>query len=155
MLFLVNVKNIIDDVILMMQKAPWYVYLLLILVVLLLLIVMPLWRYSKRKQAVVHAMESASFTDDLDVKIFVRLNRQLIAENQIESVLTNVRGYIASLQYENLQTEIIHLSSRFHAEQQNISMGLKDINDSITMNQIKLSLLEMLEKLLDKALHND
>ena len=86
---------------------------------------MPLWKYAKKKNKVVSAIESKQFANDVDLKIFVRLNQQLLAKDNVENVLSNLESYAESMEDTEILKNVIHLSSRYFAEKKEISMGIE------------------------------
>ena len=143
-----QLSKIIDDAIRLLDEAPWYVYFIVVIVIVLLLLIKPILNHRKKINTVNNLSENPQNAKLIDRNIFVRVNQKNISKNKIEEVIKNIENFAISINDERLSSQIVHLSSRFKEEQNLFNTGRKDLANTIEMNRIKYSLIEILNETL-------
>lgn len=149
-IILLNAASLLDDLIKLLDDAPWYVYLLLVLAIVLILLAKPFLKERKNMQQTMQiiAGETVVANKTIDPLSLVKWNRSLLANGDTKKVLSNLETYAELDNNTPLKTELAHLNARFVRDKKLLDTGQKDIKDNIELNRINHRLLKILEELM-------
>lgn len=145
MYILLLINKIIERIVKLLDEAPWYTYGILVLIILLLLLVKPFFDLKRKKSEIKRILESNQGNfESIDLRLFVRENLRMVAKNKISIVINNIEKLALGINDDDLYKQVIHLASRFEEENEKRLSGQIDLSNTIEINRLKASLIEIL-----------